>query len=145
MRRSASFPAMLMFSVVVTFLLANLSRAEAGGGNCQGKLVGKSYDCNETYGEGFSDTNCYQFETGELSLDFDLFLGSADYGCACDTTGSYKSPSFDKSPSSFECLSTTAGFLINGKLKGKKITGQGTSQGGDSIIISCEERTSACF
>jgi hypothetical protein len=144
MKRSASFLPVLMFSVVVTVLLANLSPAEAAGGNCQGKLVGNSYDCNEKYSDSSSDTECYKFETGGVSQNFDIFIGFADYGCACDTTGSFNSPSFDRSSSTFECLSTLSGFLINGKLKGKKLKGQGTDVSGVSVIVACTERTSPC-
>jgi hypothetical protein len=122
------------------------SSAQAGG-NCQAKLVGKSYDCNEKYSYSTADTGCYEFVTGGISDNFDLIIdGGADYGCACDTKGSFKSPSFDSSSSAFGCISTDIGYLINGKIKDKKkITGQGIDESGDSVIISCEVRATPCF
>src|SRR5271170_2682098 len=101
MKRSASVLAVLMFSLVVTFLLANLSSAMAGGGNCQAKLVGKSYNCSSKQEGEPESTFCAEFVTGGKSVDFDILLlfndGSEDLGCTCDTTGSFSSPSFDNS------------------------------------------------
>jgi len=144
MKRSAIFLTVLMFCAM-TLLLANWSSAEAGGGNCQGKLVGKSYDCNTKYSGVSPTSDCFEFETGGFSKNFDVIIdGLVDYGCSCDTTGSFNSPSFDGSSSSFDCLSTSSGFLLNGKVKGKKLSGQGTSESGDSAIFTCVERSSAC-
>jgi hypothetical protein len=145
MKRSAGFAAVLMLSAVVMFLLGNLSSAEAKGGNCQSKLVGKAYDCEVKDSEGSTGSGCIEFESGKISIDFDLLIGSDDYGCACDTTGSFKSPKFDASSSSFECLSIAAGFLINGNVKSKKITGQSIDESGNSEILSCTERSAPCL
>ena len=48
MRRSASFPALVVFSTLVTVLPCRSSFAEPLGHklNCQDKLVGNSYDCS---------------------------------------------------------------------------------------------------
>jgi hypothetical protein len=114
-----------MLSAAVTVLLANLSSAEAKGGNCQSKLVGKSYVCNVKDSTGGTGSASIKFESGGISKDFDLLINSLfDHGCACNTTGSYNSPAFDGSSSSFGCLSVTEGFLIYGKLKSKKVTAQ---------------------
>ncbi len=142
MRRSASFLAVLMFSAVVTTLLADMSPAEAKGGNCQAKLVGNSYDCKVKASQGNTEPVCFKFESGGISMDFDLLISTDDFGCACDTTGSYDSPSFDSSSSSFECL--TGNFLLNGTVKSKKITAQGIDEFGFTEIFSCTERSSPC-
>jgi hypothetical protein len=142
MRLSACLLGVLMFSA----LLANLSPAEAGGGSCQAALVGKSYDCNIAYSSTYSpEAVCFEFETGGFSNNFDLYLDLiTDYGCSCETTGTYNSPSFDDSGNTFDCISDAEGYLLTGKIKGKKITGQGTSEGGISIIYTCTLRKTPC-
>jgi hypothetical protein len=142
MKRSASFLAVVMSSLVVTFLLANLSSAEAGGGNCQDKLVGNSYNCTEKESTGGGTVSgCLTFETGGVSSNFDLVIEGEHYGCACDTTGSYKSPAYDSSSSAFGCVGLDT--LINGKLKSKKIAFQAITESGISDVLSCTE-TSSC-
>jgi hypothetical protein len=144
MRRSASFPAVLMFSAIVTVLLANSSSAEAGGGNCQAKLVGNAYDCDLEFSDTSPVTVCGDFFTGGLSSNFDFFIfPGGDYGCACETKGSFKSPSFDASASAFECVSES-GFQFNGKVTSDKLSGQGTGADGESIDFRCKRRTTAC-
>jgi hypothetical protein len=142
MRRSTNFLAILMLAVAVTLLLADLSTAEAGGGNCQDKLVGNFYNCTGKESSGMSPSGCITFETGGLSSNFDLVAGSTHYGCACDTTGSFSSPSFDDSSSAFECVSDE--ISINGKVKSKKISSQIVIQSGLSEVLSCTERSSPC-
>jgi hypothetical protein len=142
MKRSASFLVVLMFSVVVPVLLANFSSAKAGE-NCQDKLVGKAFDCDVNSPEG-TGNGCIEFETGGISMDFDLLAGGDHYGCACDVTGSFKSPSYDGSSSSFECFSTAAGFLFNGKVKSKKLEGQSINEAGDPAVYNCTEMSSSC-
>jgi hypothetical protein len=66
MRRSISFLPVLMLSAVVAVLLANLSSAEAGGGNCQAKLAGNSYDCNLKFSDGPPETDCLVSGRGEF-------------------------------------------------------------------------------
>src|SRR5580700_5335721 len=107
MKRSANFLTVLMLSAVV-ILVANLSSAEAGG-NCQAKLVDKSYDCNFTDNDFPPFSDCLVFATGGVSQYFDGLLGSTDYGCACDPKGS----SFDKSSSTFECADSSSFFMLN--------------------------------
>ncbi len=124
----------------VTVLLVNFSSVEAGG-NCQAKLVGKSYDCNFTDNDFPPFTECWTFFTGGVSQYFDFDNGFADYGCACNPMGS----SFDKSPSSFECSDNTAPFSINGKIKGKKLSVQGVGSPGEQYIGNCMLRSSPCF
>jgi hypothetical protein len=142
MRLSASFLAVLMFFAVVTILLTNSSSAQARGGNCQDKLVGKFYNCTGKDSEGGTVTGCIEFASGGLSMDFDLFAGGNDYGCVCDTTGSIKSPSFDGSSSAFACV--TNGILINGKVKSKKVTAQAIDESGSSQILSCTGISTHC-
>ncbi len=140
MRRSTGFLAVLMFSA----LLTNLSSAEAGGENCQAKLVGNSYNCVFELSDGTSETFCVEFGTGGSSSNFDLFLPpSTDYGCACQATGSFKSPKFNGSASAFECDGVNFGTQIDGKVASKKISGEGSIYSGESFVFSCEKIT-AC-
>jgi len=143
MRRSTSFLTILMLSAVVTVLLANLSSAEAKGGNCQAKLAGNSYECNLKYSAGPPATDCFEFRTGGISANFTLTNGTGELGCTCATTGSFTSPSFDSSPSAFECVDGS-GIQLNGKIKSKKLSGQVTDEGGDSEIYTCTLRSSPC-
>jgi|HubBroStandDraft_1064217.scaffolds.fasta_scaffold05246_4 hypothetical protein len=131
----------ILFTGVVVFasVMAISLSTQASGGNCQAKLVGKSYSCNDNEQDSGPHSFTSSFETGGISDDFDLFYGGADYGCSCNTLGSVEVPDYDSSGDEFECIDTNNGFLINGKIKGKKITGQGTSQFGDSLIFSCKE------
>jgi hypothetical protein len=126
----------LIFSGFVMALLANSFSAQAAG-NCQSKLVGKSYHCASNE-EGIGpDSFTTTFNTGGASADFDMLLGGGDYACSCETTGSVSSPSFDKSSSAFVCQSTF-GFMAVGKVSGKKVTGQGTNATGNgSFIFTC--------
>lgn len=144
MRRSAGFSAVLRFSAVVAVLVANSPCAEAGGGNCQEKLVGKSYGCTlKQSGSSTPFTRCFEFVTGGVSSDFDLVVGTDDSVCVCDTTGSFKSPSFDSSSSSFECVDG-AGVQHNGKVKSDKLSGQISDAEGESLIYTCEEGAAPC-
>jgi hypothetical protein len=142
MRRPAS-----SFVVAAAFgmlLLGNSSAAHARG-NCQAKLVGKSYNCFFTYTGGAGEPACVDFATGGLSADFDAYVGGADFGCACDSSGPAHNPSFDSSSKSFECVQPYGQFdLINGKITGKALSLQGTSSAGDSIVGSCTEQSSPC-
>lgn len=121
----------------VTALLAGSFSAEAE--NCQSKLVGKSFSCTATDQNIGEQSFTFEFETGGFSQNFDLFVDSAEYGCSCNATGSVQSPKFNASSNAFECLSTDTGYLVNGKLSGKKIKGQGTSEAGDGIIFTCKQ------
>lgn len=142
MKRTTSCLAVLVFYTVVIILLTNSSSAQAKGGNCEDKIVGKSYNCTGKDSTGATVTGCLEFVSGGLSRDFDLLVGGNDYGCACDTTGSVKSPSFDGSSSVFGCV--TNGVLINGKVKSKKMTTQVIFESGESQITSCTESATAC-
>jgi hypothetical protein len=136
MRRSVSFLTVLVLSAVMV-LLANWSSAEAGG-NCQGKLVGNSYDCNFKDNDFPPSSDCLEFTTG--GQYFDAVLGTAHYGCACDVAGG----TFDKSPSTFECSDSGASFSLNGKIKGKKLSVQGVGSDGEQYIGTCTLRSSPC-
>jgi hypothetical protein len=128
----------VMFSVMA--LLANSLSAEAGGGgSCQSRLVGKSYSCNQNEQGIGPNSLTIEFETGGMSQDFDVIYGSADYGCSCNTVGSVEVPEFNSSGDDFECVSTSTGYMISGKLKGKKLSGQGTSEFGEGFIFTCKE------
>lgn len=139
-----------LFTVVVclmcTMLLANSSSA-APGGNCQTRLVNTAYDCLIDSTLAPEQTACFEFATGGLSANFDLFISSMsssdDLGCTCDTTGSFTSHSFNGSSSSFECVDKGASQL-NGKLKSDKISGQATDAAGASLIYTCTKRSSPC-
>jgi hypothetical protein len=142
--RLAGLLAVTLLSGFVAALLANTSSAEAGG-NCQAKLVGNSYDCNEKFSTGELAGDCVQF-TMLSGFPNNFSLTSGNFGkflCACDATGSFNSPSFDASPSAFECVSGDA-IEFNGALKSKKLRGQTM----DSLLISgifvCTLRSSLC-
>ncbi len=139
MKRSVMFLTVLVLSAL-TVLLANWSSAEAGG-NCQFKLVGKSYDCNFNDNDYPPFSNCLEFGVGGVSQYFDGALGPTDFGCACNAEGS----SFDKSPSSFECSDSTEAFSLNGKIKGKKLSVQGVGSLGEQYVGTCTLRSSPCF
>ena len=142
MKRSTSFLAVLMFSAFVPVLLVNSPPANAGGGNCQDKLVGKSYTCAVEYSGGSSGVECFEFETGGLSSDFDLHRGVIDYGCTCQAQGS----SFDASGSAFECAADRLGFgyELTGKLKKNKFSGQANTSDGNAAVFKCTETATPC-
>jgi len=118
-------------------LLAGSPCAFAGG-NCQAKLVGKSFACSIKSSNAAPSTNCFEFSTEGESQHFDFFDNINNFSCACDTTGSYKSPKFDASSDSFEC-SDESGTQIDGKISGKKISGGGTDLDGNSLIYTCTQ------
>lgn len=119
-------------------------------GNCMAKLVGSDavapgYNCNVTFSDGSSETQCWTFASGFRSQFFDILTETSttelpDYGCACDTTGSFKSPRFNSSADAFECADAV-GDQIEGKIKGKKISGQGSDILGNTLIFSCIANT----
>jgi hypothetical protein len=65
----------------VTGLFANSAEAS---GNCEAKLVDKSYDCSFTDNTVPPSKNCAEFFTGGSSKFFDLNYAAFDWGCACD-------------------------------------------------------------
>jgi len=145
MRRSASFLAVLMFSILVTVLLADLSSAVAGGGNCQDKLVGNSYNCSFVNSNGSSGSECIEFNVGVYSSHFDAWYGGIDeYGCACDPQGS----SFDASSNTYECSAPSSSpsnsFLLIGKINGKKLSEQGLAADGFQYTETCKLSSSPC-
>ena len=119
-------------------LLANPLTARAGG-NCQSKVVGKSYTCLEEDSPGSTETFDAEFETGGISTDFDLYYGMVDYGCTCETKGSFSSPSFDENGTKFECVGDGNSWEVTGTIKGKKVSLQASYIGGESAIVSCKE------
>jgi hypothetical protein len=128
----------VIFSAFVMALLANSFSALASG-NCKFKLVGKSYNCQSNEEGSGSSSFTTTFETGGLSMNFDMHFGGGDYGCACEATGSVNSPSFDRSSSIFVCQSGF-GFMAVGKVSGRKVTGQGTNAAGNApFIFTCTQ------
>jgi hypothetical protein len=140
MRRSNGLSTAAICSALLMSLLAG-SPCAAGGGNCQAKLVGKSFGCSIKSSNAVPSTNCFEFSTEGESQHFDFFDNINNFSCACDTTGFFKSPKFDSSPSSWEC-SDDSGTQIDGTLKGKKISGEGTDLDGNSLIYNCTQLTS---
>jgi hypothetical protein len=140
MRRSTIFLAVLMVSALFT----NLSSAEAKTkkGNCEEALTPKSYTCDEVYSDGDTDTTCYEFATGGVSENFDLYVASTinDYGCSCDAKGS----DFDASSSSFQCVSDFS-FAISGSVKKNKLKITGVDEDGNALVATCVESSTACF
>jgi len=110
--------------------------ASALAGNCQAKLVDKSFACTIKTSDGTTSTDCWEFTPEGPSANFSFFDAKHDFGCACDVTGKFKKPSFDNSASGFAC-DDGLGDQINGKIKGEKITGQGSDAGGESELFSC--------
>lgn len=140
MVRSRALCAAVMLSALAGLLASSPS---ALAGNCQDKLVFKSFACTIKYSDGSTASDCWEFITNEgPSANFGFFdmetvFGAKNpFGCACDVTGSFKSPSFDNSPSAFAC-DDGSGYQINGKIKGHKLTGQGSDSSGDSATFSC--------
>ena len=136
--------AVAVFSAIVMGMLANSPSAEA---NCQDKLVGKSFNCNEKDSAGSPSSGCIEFETGGFSDNFDIFFSEgADYGFSCQTTGGFKTPSFNNSSTSVECVEPNTNFELTGALKGKKFSGGGAnSSGTDSFVLSCTLSSTPCF
>lgn len=143
MTRSGSFLAVMMFSAFATGLLATASPAQASG-NCQAKLVGNAYDC--TYNDSTPILACIEFSTGGISKAFDLsFDPGGTYGCECQATGSVKAPSFQSSASAFECVSSFSKDALSGKIKGKKMSAQGSNLNGQfQFVLGCTKRSSPC-
>ncbi|MGB0058598.1 hypothetical protein [Candidatus Binatus sp.] len=132
MARSASLLMIAMLSVCLS------SPSAVAGGSCQAKLVGKSFACNLKFSNGPATTDCFEFNAMGISQHFSFFDDTiGNFGCACDTTGPFKSPKYDSSPNSFECVDDS-GTQINGKVKGDKISGQGTDIDGNSLTYTCK-------
>jgi hypothetical protein len=144
MRRSASLQIVTMSSAFVLGLLANSSCAEAKGGNCQAKLAGNSYDCAYKFSNGTDGADCLDFYTMGDSQNFDVDTNSFDsFGCACRATGSFKSPAFDASSNGFACVADDV--ELDGKLKSNKLSGEVVDQDGESLVFTCEKRSTPCF
>ncbi|MGD0673214.1 MAG: hypothetical protein ABSB13_14130 [Candidatus Binatus sp.] len=129
-----------IFSAFVIALLANSFSAQASG-NCQSKLVGKTYNCTGVQ-EGYGSLGDFtvEFETGGWSQYFDLvFSEGADYGCSCESSGSVDSPKYDSSSSTFVCEEAATGFGITGKASGKKIKAQAVNGDGATALIFCTQ------
>jgi hypothetical protein len=115
-------------------LLASSPSALAG--NCQDKLHFKSFACTIKNSDGSTSSDCFEFTSEGPSANFNFFDSKNNFGCACDATGSFKKPSFDDSSSGFAC-DDGVGDQISGKIKGHKLTGQGSDSSGDSKVFSC--------
>jgi len=150
MGRTRSF---LSRRIVAIFVLGFvIPSAALAGGNCQNKFVAvdgvpAGFTCNVKFSNGPSMTECWTFAHGSLSQFFDIFTENTEtdldhYGCACGTTGSFKSPKFNSSSDTFECDDGNGGRL-NGNIKGKKLSGQSSNEDGSSEIFSCT-RNSGC-
>jgi hypothetical protein len=148
MRRTNSLRSL---RIVAAFVLGFvIPSAALAGGNCQSKFVEvdgvpPGFTCNVKFSDGSSMTECWSFGQGNLSKNFDIFTENTDtdldhYGCACGTTGSFKSPKFNSSADTFECDDGNGGRL-NGTIKGKKLSGQSSNENGGSAIFSCTRNT----
>jgi hypothetical protein len=143
MGRTTGFVVIAVCSVIVMGLIVNVPSVEAGG-DCQAKLAGHSYECNFKDNDFAPYSFCFEFETGGTSPDFDLYYSGVDSGCACDATGSAKSPSFDDSSTKFDCVDTTGGFTFTGTVKGKNLSVQGIGADGEESVGTCTLRDSPC-
>lgn len=144
MGRSNVVRLMIVCSAIVTGLLASSPSAKAGG-NCEAKLVSKSYDCSFSDNDFPPFTECWSFFTGGASQYFDLDNGFDDYGCACNPAGSTNTALFDNSGSAFECSDNNQPFMFNGKIKGKKLSVQGVGSSGEQYVGTCVPRSSPCL
>ena len=142
MKRMLLGLAVMMSCAFSMGLVGNPSSAEAGE-NCQAKVAGNSYDCDLKFSVGPPETDCFEFRAGGISANFTLTNGTGELGCTCATTGSFTSPSFNSSPSAFECIDGL-GIELSGKIKSKKLSGQVIDEGGDSEIYACTLRSSPC-
>ena len=149
MARTFSFLSLAIFSGLFLGVVCAPLSAPAGE-TCQDKLISKTVDltgftCNVKFSGGSSMTECWTFAQGNLSPYFDIFTENTDMdldhlGCTCGATGSFKSPKFNSSPDTFEC-DDGSGNRLNGKLKGKNISGQSSDDNGNSAIFSCTPNT----
>jgi hypothetical protein len=148
MGRTRSFLSLgIVSSLVLGFIIPSAALA---GGNCQNKFVEvdgvpPGFTCTVKFSNGSSMTECWTFAQGTLSKYFDIFTENTEtdldhYGCACGTTGSFKSPKFNSSSNTFECDDGNGGRL-NGTIKGKKLSGQSSNEDGSSEIFSCTRNT----
>jgi hypothetical protein len=144
MGRSSGLVTAAVCSAILVGMFANLPSAEAKS-TCQAKLVDNSYDCNFKDNDFPPFTECWTFVTGGVSQYFDLFNGFDDYGCGCNATGGFNSPSYNESSSAFECSDHSAPFLLIGKIKGKKLSVQGVGSTGEQYIGTCTLRSSPCL
>ena len=133
MTKSVALCAAVMLCTLAGLLSCS---ASALAGNCDAKLANKSFACTIKHSDGTTSTDCIEFTPTGPSANFNFFDTENLYGCTCDVTGSFKSPSFDNSASGFAC-DDGKGDQIYGKLKGRKITGQGSDSSGGSSILSC--------
>jgi hypothetical protein len=143
MRRSIGLLVAVFFTLAISMLAGSLSASATG--NCQGKLVGKFYNCTNAQAGFTTGTVCAEFVTGGISENFDMIFGDSDYGCTCYATGTAHKPSYDSSSSSFSCIEESVDFDFFGKVSGKKLTMQGAdSNGEDSYIDNCTETSTPC-
>ena len=133
MTKSVALCAALMLCMLAGLLSYSPS---ALAGNCDAKLGNKSFACTIKNSDGTTSTDCIEFTPTGPSANFNFFDATSLYGCTCDVTGSFKKPSFDNSASGFACDDGN-GDQIYGKIKGRKITGQGSNSSGDSSLLSC--------
>jgi hypothetical protein len=143
MSRTTGFVVIAVCSAIVMGLIVNAPSVEARG-NCQAKLAGHSYDCDFKDNMFAPFSFCFDFATGGTSPDFNLHYSGVDNGCVCDATGSASSPSFDNSSTKFGCVDTTGAFMINGTIKGKKLSIQGIGADGEESVGTCTLRNSPC-
>jgi len=141
-KRSGSLLIAAACSALLTGLLSTSPSAFAGG-NCQAKLSDNSYSCTFKSSNESPTTDCIEFTPASegTSQNFNFFDAGVlsrteSFGCTCGTVGPFKSPRFDSSSDSFECVDE-AGTQIHGKIKGKKFSGQGTDIDGNSLIYTC--------
>jgi hypothetical protein len=151
-RRTEIIVAMCFLSMCVLGAIA-VPAPSLAGGICMDKLVGATavapgFDCNVEFSNGTSEAECWTPSTMFRSQFFDILTETLnspvmelpDYGCACDTTGSFKSPKFQSSADKFEC-DDDEGDQLQGTVKGKKISGQGSDSMGNAFIFSCTPNT----
>jgi len=143
MIKSGSLTVVAVFFAVVMGLFANSPSAEAKG-NCEAKVLNKSYDCEFQDNDFGTFSECWEFFDGGVSQYFDVENGFDDYGCACDPKGSFNSTLFDSSSNALECSDEDEAFSYNVKISGNKLTVQGVGAEGEQYVAICRLRSSLC-
>ena len=132
---------LIMGATTVLILLA-APLAGAAMVDCDAKLVGTSWDCNEVCRNGTTASDCMAFGHFKLSDDFDMFVSDfiGNEGCSCPKSGS----TFDNSSKTFECTEVKFPSSFLGKIGSKKLTGEYWDFSGMQCSFSCTKRSSPC-
>ena len=116
--------------LTVTLSLSAALVAAPVGATCLDRLEGHQYTCAVKNSAGGSNSVDIEFAGGTV-LPF-------TWQCACGTTGSFKKPAFDASPSTWVCLGHDSILNISAVIQGS-VGGSGEISnvtGADSIGVT---------